>query len=146
MSGVYRYAILKDSKLVLHYHQGEVTLDGLKDLKKRVIADPEFDFRFQSITDLQRAYVKLNFDEVFELLNFYKGIYEGCPLTRHALVNDQPMSTALSLLFAKENRNPSKDYHVCSSYESAVMWLGCEEELDAVKTAYRALYEPLNLG
>jgi len=146
MSGIYKYKILKDSKLVLHYHQGMVTLDGLIALKKQVISDPDFDASFNCITDLQRATVTLAFDEVFELLRFYKEVYAGWPQTQHALVNDQPQSTALSMLFAKENHNPSKEYHVCSSYESALELLECEEELEAVKAAYQSMYEPLNMG
>lgn len=145
MCGVYKYKILKDAKLVLHYHQGDVNLAGLMALKQRVVEDPDFDRTYDCITDLQRAKVHLSFEEVFELLAFYKKLYEGWPLTRHALVNDQPMSTAMSLLFAKENRNPSKDYHVCSSMDAAIEWLGREGVTDRVISIFREMYEPLSL-
>jgi len=146
MSGIYKYTILTDQSLILQYHQGDLELDGLIQLKRRMVADPAFDPTYGCITDLRHATVQLSLDDVFHLLEFFEELYKGYPRTQHSLVNNQPLGTALSLLFANENRNRSKAYHVCSSYESALEWLGMTKELATlVEEEFGIMYESMRL-
>ena len=59
MSGIYKYLILNKLKLIIQFHQNDLTFDEIKKLKISIIVGPNYDASFNYIIDLRLTNLKM---------------------------------------------------------------------------------------
>lgn len=119
MSGIYKYLILTKLKLIIQFHQNDLTFDEIKKLKQTILIDPDYDTRFNYIIDLRLTHVKMSLNE----LQLYGNWVQETLSTNHknlALLTSNPNQVSNALLFKLNDNLKSLHYEVYSSMAGAL--------------------------
>ena len=119
MSGIYKYLILNKLKLIIQFHQNDLTFDAIKKLKQSIIVDPNYDASFNYIIDLRLTNVKMSFKEI----QLYGNWVQETLNTNHknlALLTTNSIQVSNALLFKLNDNIKSLHYEVYSSMEGAL--------------------------
>jgi len=119
MSGIYKYLILNKLKLIIQFHQNDLTFDEIKKLKQSIIVDPNYDASFNYIIDLRLTNVKMSLNE----LQLYGNWVQETLSTNHknlALLTSNPNQVSNALLFKLNDNFKSLYYEVFSTMEGAL--------------------------
>lgn len=143
MKDIYKYKILKDIGLIIQFHQNSITLDEMKQLKRDIINDEDFNPSFGFIVDIRKSKVNLSIEE---LLGYGDWIKENLKLTglmRLVLLTSTPDHVAKTTLFSlNENISPIC-YKTFSTIEASIQWLNIDScNLDYVKNEIDKLIAP----
>ncbi len=119
MTGIYKYLIIKPLKLIVQFHQNDLTFNGIKKLKQSIIDDPEYNSSYNFIIDLRLAANKMNEKE----LQLYGDWVES-------VLNDEKKHMSLltlntrqvisALLFKLNDNFKNLNYDVFSTMEGAL--------------------------
>ena len=121
--GVYRYTILEEINLIIQFYQGDITLSGLKNMKRNLFQDKGYNSEYKVLSDLRLSNNSLALEEVEEY-----GIWMGKKLKAvrvnlSAILTSTPQQVVQSMIFSL-NKNLEKDsYTVFSTLESALLYL-----------------------
>ncbi len=119
MSGIYKYLILNKLKLIIQFHQNDLTFNDIKKLKQSIIVDLNYDPSFNYIIDLRLTTVKMSLNE----LQLYGNWVQDTLNTNHknlALLTSNPYQVSNALLFKLNDNIKSLHYDVYSTMEGAL--------------------------
>lgn len=119
MSGIYKYLILNKLKLIIQFHQNDLTFDEIKKLKQSIIVDSNYDASFNYMIDLRLTNVKMSLKE----LQLYGNWVQETLNTNHknlALLTSNPNQVSNAILFKFNDNIKSLHYEVFSSMEGAL--------------------------
>ena len=117
-----------EQNLVVEQVEGEITLDGLRDKTKALLADPRYKRGSNGVSDLRKAHTSMSREELREYSKFMKdsNLLEG---STWAVISHDPMVIALTQVLQKKVSD-SSHIEVFGSLESAARFLGKPEVLD----------------
>lgn len=119
MSGIYKYLILNKLKLIIQFHQNDLTFDEIKKLKQSIIVDSNYGASFNYIIDLRLTNLKMSLNE----LQLYGNWVQETLSTNHknlAILTSNPNQVSNALLFKLNDNLKSLHYEVYSSMEGAL--------------------------
>tara|TARA_R110002050_G_scaffold675_10_gene4761 strand:+ start:1168 stop:1599 length:432 start_codon:yes stop_codon:yes gene_type:complete len=119
MTGIYKYLIIKPLKLVVQFHQNDLTFNGIKKLKQSIIDDPEYNSSYNFIIDLRLANIKMDQNELHLYGDWVESILndEKKHLSLLTLNSRQVIS---ALLFKLNDNFKNLHYDVFSTMEGAL--------------------------
>tara|TARA_R110000868_G_scaffold720_4_gene5241 strand:+ start:4163 stop:4594 length:432 start_codon:yes stop_codon:yes gene_type:complete len=119
MTGIYKYLIIKPLKLVVQFHQNDLTFNGIKKLKQSIIDDPEYNSNYNFIIDLRLANIKMDQNELHLYGDWVESILndEKKHLSLLTLNSRQVIS---ALLFKLNDNFKNLHYDVFSTMEGAL--------------------------
>lgn len=117
------FIIIPDKELVIEYFDGPVSLQDAITLKYREIQVPDYKPEYSFITDLRRAELLINYDqlaEFFQFMEFTGGIIgQRCS----AIVTETPKQVAFAELFRDYGNHLPVEWEIFSTLQSALKWL-----------------------
>ncbi len=117
------YKIDKERKLIIETWPENLTLDNYKEVKMKEFSDPEFNKKFNVITDLRK--VRMEFDEeiIRAIVDFMKKNSDKMQNRKSAVVADSPQLVASSFFFGQRTRSLSVKVSIFSTLEAAEKWI-----------------------
>jgi hypothetical protein len=121
----YSIEIDHDKKIFKYKHSGLITKDDIGQAWQEMLQTKEFTIlKYNMLTDYSDAEYDMILTDVDEITTFLKGLKEILHKKKQALVVNDPVTTAFSLLF--ENQVVTEvgfNVKVFNSVESALVWL-----------------------
>ena len=124
MKGVYKYIILKELKLIIQFYQGDITLDGLINLKKEVLQDKSYNTDYGLLTDFRLSNILLNLDEVEEYGNWLKKNSNRNNL--NIIMTSTPDQTVKTVMFGLNEKLIKYNFKTCSTLEHSLEQLNVD--------------------
>lgn len=115
------YRIDSKRRFIDSRYEGEFDMDSFLSGFGAVTGDPAFDPDFDVLVDLSRCRLRVRPRDIPNISELYDAKYEGGRGRTAILLND-PMVTALAMLFQKRVR--SRETRLFSTREKAMEWLG----------------------
>ena len=137
---VYKYLIIKSLKLIVQFHQNNLSYEGLKKLKLSIINDPEYDPCFNFLLDLRLADTKMTPQELNNYGNWVEAVLYDKP-KQMALLTSNPHQVSRAFIFKLNENFKNLSYEVFSTMEGALNHVGVdvsnaqfvENEIDKLK-------------
>ncbi len=125
---IIQYKFVNDFNLIVEKHIGYVQLDVLKDSIKLLSSKKEFSINANYLIDLRESGFSMNIDKVKEFVNFLDENYSGALENRIAMIADESDQVAMATLFKMLQPRTSRNVHVFSTLEYALLWLNVDLE------------------
>ncbi|MBN4082790.1 hypothetical protein JYT50_00210 [bacterium AH-315-A23] len=141
MKGVYRYTILEEINLIIQFYQGDITLSGLKNMKRNLFRDKCYNPEYKVLSDVRLSNNSLTLEEVEEYGTWVGKKLQAARVNLNTILTSTPQQVVQSMMFSL-NKNLKKDsYMVFSTLESALLFLKIdisyfeviETEIDKIK-------------
>jgi hypothetical protein len=133
MKGVYKYIMLKELKLIIQFYQGDITLDGLINLKKEVLQDKSYNSDYGLLGDFRLSNILLNMDEVEEYGNWLKK--NSIRNNLNIIITSTPHQTVKTVIFGLNKKLINYHFETCSTLEHSLKHLNVElKNLKKVET------------
>lgn len=123
MADVYEYSILKDIGLIIQYHQNNITLNKMKQLKTDIINDKDFNPKFGFIVDIRNANVNLTENELLEYGNWVRENLKLTGLMRLVLLTSTPDQVTKTIIFSLNENISPLHYKTFSTLAASIKWL-----------------------
>jgi len=134
------YKILPDLSLFLEYYCGQIVLKDLFDLKKKEVADKDYNPTFNAIGDLREAQFSISVPEIIEYSNFVKNTLKVSGKRSTAILTNTPDQVARSSIYQMECKNLPISTKIVSTVQSALEWIGLSVEYaDFIEETFKKL-------
>ncbi len=122
MKSFNEYLIIKELELIIQVHKKDLTLWGLKNLKKRIIKDPDFSPGFSTLIDSRDAEIVITTEETIQYLNFViNDLKLASP--RSAGLTKSPEQVVKGMIFTSMANLDASKYKIFSTIDHALSWL-----------------------
>lgn len=125
MKSVYKYLIIKPLKLIIQFHQNDLTLEDIKALKQSIIDDPDYSASFNFIIDLRLADIKMTPDELQGYGNWVEEALND-EKKHMSLLTSNPQQVSSAFIFKLNDNFKNLSYEVFSTVEGAL----CHVDVD----------------
>ena len=121
-----KYKILKENKLIIEHHSGNLDVGSFINFKTILSTDPSFSPNFDSIIDLKGVTFETSEDDLKKYADFLtkSNKYKGS--RKIAVITNTPNQVVSSILFKQMFSNPSQYIEIFSTTNSAIKWLHIE--------------------
>lgn len=119
MLGIYKYLIINPLKLIIQFHQYDLTFDGIKKLKESIMNDNEYNAEYNFIIDLRLADVKMTPNELQRYGNWVQDVLNRKDKNL-ALLTSNPNQVTNATLYKLNDNFKNLHYDVFSTMESAL--------------------------
>lgn len=119
MRGVHKYCIIKPLKLILQFHQNDLTFDGLKNLKLSILNDKSYDPNFNFIIDLRLTNVKMSLNEL-KLYGDWVQETLNDSNKNMSILTETPNQVSNAIMFKLNDNIKNLHYEVFCSMEAAL--------------------------
>lgn len=116
------YKILSDEQLIIEYYYGEVTKDVIIDMKINISNDKDYNSEFNSILDFRDSVIRMNHDDIMEIVNYIQYNIELNSNRKIALLTHTPMHVVTTTLFTIFSTKLPMYYKIFSTLRNAVSW------------------------
>ncbi len=124
MEGVYKYKILEELKLIIQFYQGDITLDGLINLKKEVLQDKSYNSDYGLLSDFRLSNILLNRDEGEEYGNWLKENSNRHNL--NMILTSTPQQLVKTVIFGYIEKLIKYNFETCSTLEYSLEHLNVD--------------------
>lgn len=119
MSNCYKYLIFSSLKLIIQFHQNDLTFEGIKSLKKKIIADSKYRAEYNFIIDLRLADIKMTPNELQRYGNWVQDVLNDKHKSM-ALLTSNPNQVTSATLYRLNDSFTTLHYEVFSTMEAAL--------------------------
>jgi len=126
MKTIYKYKILKDAEIVIQFHKNDLTYEGAKKLKLKIINDINFRHNFSFLIDVREVKYKVTKESTKEYGNFVSDNLISKGLNKIAILTKTPEQFVNATIFALEQSYTSSKYKVFSTLKEAIRWLNID--------------------
>lgn len=124
MTGIYKYIILKELRLIIQFHQTEVNFEDIKNLKTQIIQDKDYDPSYKTLADLRLAkIVSKNIDEVHLYGKWLSEMVEVNGEFSKAIITSTPNQVAISTIMSKTKALKDFSYNIFSTLAGSLSYL-----------------------
>lgn len=141
MNGIYKYLILNELKVIIQFHQYDLSFEEIKNLKLSIIADPNYDSSFNYIIDLRLTNVKMS---LIELQLYGDWVQEKLQTNNKnlALLTSNPIQVSNAMLFKLNDNFKNLAYEVFCTMEGALNHVNLDlSNLDFIENEINKLKE-----
>lgn len=123
MKGVYRYIILEEINLIIQVYQGDVTLSGLKNMKRNLFQDKYYNSEYKVLTDARLSNNSLTIKEVEEYGTWTGEQLKSGSFNLNAILTSTPQQVVQSSIFSLNENLKKYNYKVFSTLEGSLNYL-----------------------
>ena len=131
MGDVYtiQYRYVEEFGLIVEKHVGAVRLEVLVKSMGILASKKEFVEGSSFLVDLRATRFNLNIERVKEFVEYMERNFPEALMRKIALIADESDQVAMATLFKMLQGNNSKNIHVFSTLEYALLWLNVESDV-----------------
>lgn len=117
------YRILKKSSLIIEYHEGLFTLEGIIGFRKKQALDTEFSSDYNILMDLSNTEIAGSIEEVKNYVKFYIDNKNIVGERSMAVLTNTPNQVFYTTLFEQHNNQLPQKTKIFSTIGAALRWL-----------------------
>lgn len=118
-----QYSIDVDKRLITEIWPEKVSIEDYQQVKQSEFNDPNFDPKFDVITDLRLLKIKYNEAILDKIISFIKINFDKISNRKSAIVTNSPNQVANSMMFSIKGKILPLNIEIFSTMESAVKWI-----------------------
>lgn len=129
MTKLANYKIIPEAELMIANYSGQIGLDDMIAMNKKIVADRRFNPHFNIIVDIRKLDYILKFSEAMTLADYYRKNYDGIASERvEAILTTNENQTAGALLFEKISDDLPMRFKTVVTTPAAFDWVGVKPE------------------
>lgn len=117
------YTILKDINLITEYYHGQILIEDVIDLKKKLFVDNKYHPEFNIIMDFRDARAVFDKSGLMKYISFGKENLKYTGQKNIAFLTSKPNEVVLGTIFEKLNDELPFNTKLFSTLEAAMSWL-----------------------
>jgi len=117
------YSIIKEIGLVIQLHRFEITIEYLKNIKQKILKDPDFEPHYTFLIDIRDTYGTVSVEETTEYGKFVTQTMETGNQVRLALLTNNPEHVAKGSIFRWMTAKSNLEYGIFTTVEGGLNWL-----------------------
>ena len=126
MKGIYRYTILEEINLIIQSYQGDITLSGLKNMKRKLFQDKFYNTEYKVLTDMRLSNNSITIEEVEKYGEWIEEKLKLGSFNLNAILTSTPQQVVQSSIFRLNNNLKKYNYKVLSTLESSLNYLNID--------------------
>jgi len=135
------YRILSNNALIIEYHEGLLTLEGMIKFRKEQLLDEKFSPDFNILMDMRKVKITGNPVEVNDYISFYRQNKDITGNRNIAVLTDTPNQVFYITLFEQYSNVLTQKIKIFSTIEASLKWLNLNVTKDQVDLIISELKE-----
>jgi len=120
------YHIIPECRLIIEYYSGNILMEDIINLKKRLSLEKTYDPNINILHDFRDSNLLIEKYEIFEYIEFVKKHLKTLGKRQSAFLTDKPNEVVLTILFGEYNTDLPINSKIFSTIEHAIKWLGLQ--------------------
>ncbi|MBN4082791.1 hypothetical protein JYT50_00215 [bacterium AH-315-A23] len=126
MSVFYEYIILEEIKLIIEFYQGDITLRGMKNMKRNLFQDKYYNAEYKILSDLRLSKNSLTIEEAEDYGAWVGEKLKSLGSSSQAILTSTPQQVVQSLIYSSNVNFKNNNCKVFSTLEGVLNFLSID--------------------
>jgi len=126
------YIIVKEERLIVEYHSGDINVNDFIHSRKIISSDSEYNPNFDLILDYREANMVVDKNEIDLFVDYFKNHSSIVGVRRSAYLTTDPKQVVVTTLFSSAISDLDVRPKTFSTLKGVVNWIG-KKDIDTTK-------------